>query len=319
MLQLCPMQTILGANGGIGQALARALAGHTDKIRLVSRNPKPVNPGDELMPLDLMQRDNVFAAVKGSEVAYLCVGLKYDINVWRRDWPVLMRNVLDACAEYNCKLVFVDNVYAIDAEHIGHITETSPMKPCSKKGEVRRQIDQMILDEVSVGRVDAIIARCADYYGPAIEQSLVMISTWTRMSKGKNAQWMGYPEVPHTYTYTEDAGRGLAALGNATDTWNQVWNLPTDSRGFTGRDWINLVAAQLGKSNRFSNMGPGMVRFLGMFVPILKEIVEMSYQFRVPYFLDSSKFERRFGWKATPYEIGMAETIKKLQASKSVA
>lgn len=303
------MQTILGSNGAIGQALAKELLKYTSEIKLVSRKPKKVNESDQLFAADLTQREQVFKAIEGSEIVYLCVGLKYDLKVWQTEWPKLMRNVLDACNQYNCKLVFVDNVYAIDAAHIHQITEESPMNPVSKKGAVRKQINEMILDDIKAGKVQAIIARCADYYGPYPDLSLVMIATYKNLIKNKKSQWMGYPKIPHTYTYTEDAGEAMALLGNTADAFNQIWNLPTEKRGFTGEQWVNLVAKEMGKSNKYSNIGPGMIKLLGVFIPILKEISEMGYQFATPYALDSSKFEKRFGIKATPYEEGMKETL----------
>lgn len=309
------MQTILGSNGAIGQELAKSLINYTSDIRLVSRNPKKINATDQLMKADLTQRDAVFNAIEGSKIAYLCVGLKYDIKVWQKDWPVLMRNVLDACHKYNCKLVFIDNVYAIDPAHIGHITEESPMNPVSKKGLVRKEINEMILGGIQNGKVQAIIARCADYFGPYPELSLVMISTYSNFIKGKKAQWMGNPKMPHTYTYTADAGKGLAILGNTPGAYNQIWNLPTEKRGFTGEDWVNLVSKEMGKSNKYSTLGNGMMGFLSLFVPILRELKEMAYQFNSPYYLDSSKFEKSFNIKATPYEEAMHNSIVSLTAN----
>ena len=49
------MQTILGAGGQIAVELARELAdSHTTDLRLMSRNPRPVNPSDALAPADLL-------------------------------------------------------------------------------------------------------------------------------------------------------------------------------------------------------------------------------------------------------------------------
>ena len=45
-------QTILGSGGAIGIELAKALTAYTTDIRLVSRNPKKVNPNDEVFPAD---------------------------------------------------------------------------------------------------------------------------------------------------------------------------------------------------------------------------------------------------------------------------
>src|SRR5688500_4473885 len=105
------MQTILGAGGAVGIPLAKELKAYTDKIRLVSRNPKRVNADDELFPADLTDRDAVRQAVEGATVTYLTAGLPYSRKVWRRDWPLIMANVIDACIEHNSKLVFLDNVY----------------------------------------------------------------------------------------------------------------------------------------------------------------------------------------------------------------
>ncbi len=105
------MQTILGANGIISTELAKALPRYTDKIRLVSRNPRKVNETDEIFSADLMNKEQTLAVVAGSEVVYLTAGLQYNISVWREQWPVIMRNVIDACIVHHAKLVFFDNVY----------------------------------------------------------------------------------------------------------------------------------------------------------------------------------------------------------------
>jgi uncharacterized protein YbjT (DUF2867 family) len=57
-------QTILGANGAIGIELAKALTTYTTDIRLVSRNPKKVNPNDMLFPADLTIREDVLRLLK---------------------------------------------------------------------------------------------------------------------------------------------------------------------------------------------------------------------------------------------------------------
>src|SRR4051812_28539083 len=98
------MQTILGGNGTIGSVLAKELLKYTDKIRLVSRNPKKINPSDELFPADLSDPTQVDKAVAGSEVVYLLVGFDYSIKVWRERWPKLMRATIDACIKNNAKL-----------------------------------------------------------------------------------------------------------------------------------------------------------------------------------------------------------------------
>ena len=134
------MQVILGSGGAIGTELARALPHYTPDIRLVSRNPKKVNSTDELFEGDLTDADRVAKAVQGAEVAYLTVGLPYNTATWRSTWPVVMANVINACKQHGTKLVFFDNVYMYDPQHLSPMTEDTPINPSSNKGKVRRQI-----------------------------------------------------------------------------------------------------------------------------------------------------------------------------------
>ena len=144
------MQTILGANGVIGRELARRLPAYTDRVRLVSRTPRRVNGADELVSADLLDASATADAVKGSAVAYLVAGLKYDTRVWQDQWPRVMRHAIDACARHDCALVFFDNVYAYGKVD-GAMTERTPYNPCSRKGEVRARIATMLMDD-STGR-----------------------------------------------------------------------------------------------------------------------------------------------------------------------
>jgi len=299
------MQTILGANGTIGQVLAKELLSYTDKIRLVSRNPRKVNESDELFAADLSNPENVDKAVEGSEVVYLVVGFDYKLNVWEEKWPKLMRAVLDACIKNNSRLVFFDNVYMYDINAISHMTEESLINPPSRKGAVRKHIAQMILDEVKAGKLLALIARSADFYGPNNEKSVVMEIGYKNLKKGKRANWFINADKKHSFTFTPDAAKATALLGNTVDAFNQVWHLPTDKNILTGREFVNLFAKELNVKSRVLVMPMWLIKLMGLFVPVLKEMPEMMYQYDRDYFFDSSKFDNRFRFKTTTYQEGV--------------
>jgi len=241
------MQTILGAGGVIGREIARALPAYTQSIRLVNRNPEAVNATDVLFPADLLQSKEVFRAVEGSETVYLAVGLPYERKIWEAHWPPLMRHVLAACEEFGARLVFFDNVYMYDPAHLAPMTEETPWNPSSHKGKVRAEIARMVLDAAGSGRVQALIARSADFYGPGIQERSVLTETvFKPLSEGKKAQWLGSARVPHSYTYTPDAGKATALLGNTPDAYGQVWHLPTASNPMTGKEWVAAIAQALG-------------------------------------------------------------------------
>src|SRR6476469_1855101 len=304
------MQTILGVGGSIGSELAKELPNYTDKIRLVSRNPKRVNANDELVAADLTNATAVAAAVKDSEVVYLLAGLQYKLKVWQQQWPVIMNNVIEACKQHNAKLVFFDNIYMYDKDSLSNITEEAPLNPPSKKGRVRDAIAQKLLNEAHAGNINALIARSADFYGPNVGSSVLNETVYKNLKKGKKAQWMVDATKVHSFTYAPDAARATALLGNTPDTYNQVWHVPTCSERLTGKEWIELFATPMHAKSSYTTLSKGVIKLLGFFIPVLGEMHEMLYQYDRDYFFNSQKFMNRFpDFKITSYEDGVKATI----------
>lgn len=307
------VQTILGSGGSIGIPLARELKNYTDRIRLVSRNPKKVNESDELFAADLLNSDHVDSAIKGSDIVYITIGFDYNLKVWQKAWPSFMKNVISGCVRHNSRLVFFDNVYMYAKSAISFMTEKSPVNPPSRKGEIRAQIRDMILNAIHKNKLIALISRSADFYGPDTKNSAFTIMVVNNLLNGKKAQAFGNIDKIHTYTYTPDAARATALLGNTPDAYNQEWHLPTTHEKLTNRDWITMAARMIGTDAKVQAVPAWMIRLLGVFIPIMREFPEMLYQFEQDYVFDSSKFEKRFGIKATAPETGMKVLIESLR------
>ncbi|MEO8794141.1 MAG: NAD-dependent epimerase/dehydratase family protein [Daejeonella sp.] len=305
------MQTILGANGTIGTLLANELRTYTNHIRLVSRNPVKVNDSDVLFPADLTNAEMVDKAIEGSDVVYLVVGFDYQLKVWQEKWPQLMRTVLDSCIRHKAKLVFFDNMYMYDVNSLHHMTEDSVINSPSEKGKVRQEIAEMLMHEVHAGRLDALIARSADFYGPNNEKSLLFELVYKNIKKGKKPNWFIDPDKIHSFTYTPDAAKATAMLGNTEDAYNQVWHLPTDKSQITGREMIGYFCEEMhAKKKGIFILPTWMLKLLGLFIPIMREMPEMMYQYKNDYFFDSSKFDKKFNFETTSYREGVKQTVE---------
>jgi nucleoside-diphosphate-sugar epimerase len=302
------MQTILGANGVIGHELSRCLRSYTDRIRQVSRTPRAENPNDELVSADLLDAKATADAIAGSTVSYLVAGLKYEAKIWREQWPVVMRNVIDGCTKAGSALVFFDNVYAYGLVD-GVMTEETRYNPSSRKGEVRAHIATMLMDEVKRGTVRGMIVRAADFYGPAATLSVTHTTVIERLKKGGTPQWIGNPKASHTFTYTRDAARTLALLANTPEAYGQVWHALTSKEPMTGELFVRLACEHSGKPFRLQAAPRWMLSLMGLFVPVLRESMEMLYQFEHDYRFDSTKLETAFGLTATPYREGIAAAL----------
>ncbi|MEO9147643.1 MAG: NAD-dependent epimerase/dehydratase family protein [Ginsengibacter sp.] len=303
------MQTILGSGGAIANHLAKELKKYSSEIRLVSRNPKKVNETDEIFPADLTNKELVNKAVAGSEVVYLTPGLLYNIKIWKRDWPVIMQNVIEACVEHNARLVFFDNVYAYSPDEVAHMTENSRKDPATRKGKVRADLLNMIFAAIKDKGLQAIVARSADFYGKEVKTGFLNFGVIDKLKKRSKAMWQSDAGKIHSLTYVPDAAKAVAILGNALDAYNQEWHLPTSSQKWTGRDFINQVAHQLNVKPKYYVLNKTMINLLGIFSTTVRELKEMQYQNDRDYFFDSSKFDKHFSFTPTTYEEGIKESL----------
>lgn len=306
-------QTILGSGGAIGIPLAKELAKYTSQIRLVSRTPKKVNEIDELFPIDVKDHSQIEKAIVGSEVVYVTIGFQYSTSVWQKVWPPFLQEVINACKKHNAKLVFFDNVYMYAKSEIPFMTEDSLIFPPSGKGKIRTKLHEMIINEVEKENLTALIARAADFYGPDNNNSALKMMVADNLLKGKKAQAFGNVNKIHTYTFTPDAAKATAMLGNSPEAYNQVWHVPTTKEKLTSLDWIGLIAKELNKEVHIQKVPAWLIHILGVFVPIMKEFPEMLYQYEQDYIFDSSKFEKQFGVYATSAEEGVKRMIESLK------
>ena len=117
-------------------------------------------------------------------------------------------------------------------------------------------------------------------------------------------------EHKHSFTFTPDAGKATALLGNTENAYGQIWHLPTATQPMTGKEWIEKIASKLNVKPKYRTVSKLMVRFIGIFVPAMRESVEMLYQYNRDYVFDSSKFEKEFAVKPTTYEKGIELIIE---------
>jgi len=300
--------TILGAGGPVSNALAHELENNNQTTHLVSRKPIQTKGNTTWAKADLTSYAEVRQAAKGSDIIYLCAGLIYDKTIWQQQWPLIMQNVINVAKENNSRLIFFDNVYMYGQVN-GPMTENTPYNPCSAKGEVRAKIATQLMDEAKAGNIKASIARAADFYGSEQLKSFVDMMVLDKYAKKQKAQWIGKPELKHSFTYVPDAGKGMYLLGQQPESDNQIWHMPT-ATALSGRAFIELAAKVFNVEPKYSTINKLMMRLAGLFSKDIRSSVEMYYQYSNDYIFDSTKFELAFDFKPTDYETGLKEFSK---------
>ncbi len=123
----------------------------------------------------------------------------------------------------------------------------------------------------------------------------------------------------HSTGYSPDLAKGTAILGNTPEAYNQIWNLPLDPERITGEKWIQLFAQEMGAPFQYQVLPPWGMKVLGLFVPILREMYEMRYQYDRDYYFDSSKFNNRFNYTPTPNAQAVKQTVANLRKATATS
>ena len=301
------MQTILGASGQIGRELALLLKrDFTRDIRLVSRRPQKINESDELVSADLINAEQTSKAVEGSEIVYLTAGLPMDTQLWVEQWPIIMRNVIDACAAHDAKLVYFDNTYMYPQTDEPQ-TEDSPFEPHGAKGKVRGEITKTLLDAMEQGRVQAMICRAPEFYGPGKTQSITNSTVIDNLLAGKSAKVFLRDDVLRTLIYTPDASRAMALLGNTPDAYGQTWHLPCDDNRLTYRQFIELAADIFGVDANYTVLKHWQLWLAGLFNKTVRGAAELLPRYKADNIFVSEKFKSRFpDFKITTFQQGLS-------------
>ena len=299
---------VVFGTGQVGHALAAVLAGRGLTVRVVSRHrPPELADGIDWRAADATDPDAASDAAKGAAVVYQCLNAPY--TQWPERFPPLQRGVLAAAERTGALLVSLENLYGYGPTGGRPMTEDLPLAATGVKGRTRAAMTGELLAAAAAGRVRVAIGRASDFFGPGVTQgSTLGERVFGNALAGRRADFIGHPDLPHTYSYVPDIAAGLATLGTDARAAGQVWHLPGPATGTT-RALLDLVAAEVGHPVGVRSLPKLAVRALGLVNPMLRELTEISYEFDEPFVLDTSKYESAFGAAGTPLAAAVAATV----------
>ena len=300
------MQTILGSNGQIGEQLARELKRQFDApLRLVSRTPQPIHDTDELHPADLLDAAQTDAAVAGSNIVYLTAGLPMNTQLWVEQWPTIMRNVIRACQKHGAKLVFFDNTYMYPQTSEPQ-TEDIRFEPHGEKGRVRAEIAHALLYEMQARKIEAVICRAPEFYGPGKTQSITTRMIFDNIRAGKPLKAFVRDDTLRTLIYSPDASRAMALIGNTPEAFGQTWHLPCDDNRLTYRQLIELVCEVFGESFKWDVLKSWQIKMAGLANSAIRDAAELLPRYEQDNIFVSDKFKQAFPqFNVTTYREGI--------------
>jgi nucleoside-diphosphate-sugar epimerase len=299
---------VLGT-GAIGRAVAEELIKRGESVRMVNRSGKmdEVPAGVDVIAADLYDQAKVKEVTRAAQVVYQSAQPNY--FEWPQKFPPLQKSIIAGLTGSDARLVLVENLYMYGETHGKPMTEDMPYNAHTKKGRVRAAMSESAFAAHREGKVRVTAARGSDFFGPWGLTSSMGERAIYPLLNGKAAQMVGRLDVPHTVTYIPDFAKTLIVLGGRDEADGQAWHVPNDMPRITQGEMVRMLAEEAGVEPKMSGMGKTMMRVGGLFIPEAKESVEMMYEFEQPFIVDSNKFEKTFGMKATPMREAIRETI----------
>ncbi|NOT98034.1 MAG: NAD-dependent epimerase/dehydratase family protein [Sideroxydans sp.] len=287
---------VVFGSGQVGYPLAQKLLEVGKRVRVVKRSQGDVPEGAETMLGDATIESFCHEACVGASVVYHCMNPAYDSKLWAATLPRYMDNLIAAASKVGARLVVLDNLYMLGRTGGKPMNEDTAVNPCSKKGAIRARVAERLFDAQRSGEVRAVCGRAADFYGPRGSLTMFGEYFWKPVLARKAGMSLGNADTVHTYHYIPDVAHGLATLGCASDEQlggQALWMLPCQL-AVTTREMVRRFEPAVGHTIPLNVMPRFMMNLLGLFVPMVREIKEMAYQWDEPFIVDDSRFRARF-------------------------
>ncbi len=300
------LYAVLGT-GPLGRATAATLrkAGH--RVVVANRSGTMAQMIDDVRVVagDLGRPAELATVLQGASAVYFCVQPPY--HRWPIEFPALQASAVTIAMGLRAKLIVAENLYGYGPV-LDPMTEDMPLRPNTRKGLVRAEMHETLMRAHREGGVQVAVARGSDFYGPFVEGSAAGARALKAIMAGKAVEYAGDLDAPHSYTFVEDFGTALATLGTEDRALGGVWHVP-NARTVSSRKFFETAFGIAGKEPKFRRMGIAEMKLLGLFIPPLREMVEMVYEFDRPFIVDDTKFKDAFGDISTPIRDAWSRTI----------
>ena len=303
--------------GAVGRAVVAQALAEGRHVRIAQRSrPDDLPMAVPFTACDVLDAGSVAAAFRGAAQVVVAIGFAYDGTLWTQVWPRAMANLVAGAESAGARMVFVDNLYMYGPQ-TAPLREDMPLTGHGQKPAARAEVTRIW--QAATDRVAIAALRAPDFYGPGVTLSHLGDRAFGAIGRGKAAQLIVPTDTPHDFAYVPDIARAVLCLIDAPDSdFGQAWHMPC-APTTTLRTILAMGAAAIGAEPNLVSIPFALHRLIGLFVPMLREMREMRFQWDRPYTVDASRFTQRFGFAPTPFAVGAAATARSFRGSAPAA
>jgi nucleoside-diphosphate-sugar epimerase len=308
---------LFGAAGAIGHSVAAALRAQGRPYRVVGRSEASLrrafgdDPLAEIVCWDPDVPASVQAAASGIETLIYMVGVDY----WKFALhpPLLAKTLAGARAAGVKQFVLIGTVYPYGRPRSTPVREDHPREPHTFKGRMRKEQEDLLMAADAAGHIKATILRLPDFYGPGAGEKSYLASAFQVAAHGGTADMIGPLDRPHEFVFVPDVGPVVTRLMDTPAAYGHAWHL--GGAGVTSQaELVREIERQVGHPLKLRVAGKALLRVIGWFKPMVRELVEMHYLMTDPVIMDDRALTTLIGpIRKTPYAEGVRLSLLALQ------
>ncbi|MGA9659370.1 MAG: SDR family NAD(P)-dependent oxidoreductase [Asticcacaulis sp.] len=287
---------ILGANGGIGKATARAFLAAGWRVAGLVRGEQGAIEGIKPVRADMFDTQAVVRAVSEAvgSVDVVFNGLNVPYPTWPTDALPLYTAAADIAEALGARHIYPGSVYNFGSAMPPVLTPQTPFRADTVKARIRVEIEAMLRQRAQAGRLKTLIIRAGDFFGAEARMSWMKALVGKDLAKGKIVT-PGKPGTVHAWAYLPDLAQVIVRLAEKETELADYEVFHFESHNVTPRQLAEAGGKAAQRKVRVSHMPRMMFSLIAVFDPFMKAALEMLYLWDVPHALKDDRLKQVIG------------------------
>ena len=300
---------VLGANGRLSHAIATAFLAHGHEVIAVTRSGRcdGLSGSVEYRAADAMDASQLIAATMGADMIFNGLNPPYD--KWESAVLPMARNVMAAAKANRAVHLFIGNVYNYGKKIGLGMNEDSPTSPTTEKARIRIDMEALFQRAAKEDGIKTIIVRAGDFYGTAKTGTWLDLMIASKVDRG-SLSWPGPYDLPHCFAYLPDLAEAFVRVAERADELPVFTQFNFEGHTMTGEQFATWCERATGRKLARKRVSWPLLRVIGMFSPIVREVVKMNYLWFTPHSLSQDKLKAFLGdVPATPPQEAVRQAL----------
>lgn len=285
---------VLGANGRLSHAVAKAFLAHGHHVIAVTRSGRCDGlKGDvEFRSADAMKDADLVAATRGADMIFN--GLNPLYTEWPEKCMPMARNVMAAAKANQAIHLFIGNVYDYGKEIPMNADEDTPRHASTEKAGIRMAMEALFRKASEEDGIQTIILRAGDFYGTDRKGTYIDLVIAKRIAKGIFT-WPGPYDLPHSFAYLPDLAESFVQLAERHGDLPQFSQFNFAGHTLTGEQFAGITETVVGRKLARKKLPWIVFKLVGPVYPMARALAKMSYLWFTPHSLAGGKLEAFLG------------------------